>query len=103
MLTPSSIASLALLATLAPRGAEDPEIHWKGGSFRLNQPPDEVGENARSAAREWAAWAAKFGYRLDLDARAGLLLITPAGTGAIERRLQVIDSVEAWFEKLLPR
>src|SRR5262249_33088258 len=54
-------------------------------------------------AREWAAWAAKFGYRLDLDARAGLLLITPAGTGAIERRLQVIDSVEAWFEKLLPR
>lgn len=99
--TALSLVLLAALAALA--GAEEKvPITWLQKKFTPEALPKELGEGPRQAIAAWQAWAAKLGYRFDLDAAARVMLVTPRDNSRGEARMKVIARTVAWFDALLP-
>jgi hypothetical protein len=101
----SPVGRLPLLATFVLLGAggsgDKVQVAWKGQTFDAAAPPAELGESPRSAVAEWAAWSQKAGYRMELDAGARALVLTPE-KGKPEGALALVAFAESWFDGLLP-
>jgi hypothetical protein len=97
------LAALAiLLAGGVARGEDKVPIAWQGKRFDIASLPVDLGEASRVAVAEWEPWAKKAGYRMDLDARGRVLVLTPSSTSRAEKMMPLVTRAEAWFDELLP-
>jgi hypothetical protein len=98
-----ALVAAALLATAALARAQDRvEVAWHGKTFPASSPPAELGEAPKSAIAEWKEWAAKAGYRMELDAAGRVLLLQAEKGSHTASAMTVVGRAEAWFDETLP-
>lgn len=95
-----SLSFVLLIGGLARPGDEIP-MSWDGRRFTSAQLPEGFPDRARDTVELWKPWAAKAGYRFDLDPDARLLLATRRTGGKGEAQLRIVLRAERWFDDLL--
>lgn len=99
MRPPSCLLSLALCAPLAWAGDE---VTWRGKTHPIDALPAELEAPARQAVLDWRPWIKQLAYRMDLNDKARVLVISPADGGTPEHALALVDRTVALFEQSLP-
>ena len=98
---------VALLALAPGSGAAAQQkvpagLYWRGELHPLDRLPAGLESGARAAVLAFGSWAAERSYRLDLEERQRVLLISPAEGARLERLLELEQGTLALFEELLP-
>ncbi|MAB79128.1 MAG: hypothetical protein CMJ89_07215 [Planctomycetes bacterium] len=93
----SLLACLTALSTVV--GAGDLTLRWKGKNHSPADLPENFPEAARASVLFWAPWCEAHGYRMDLEERARVLLITPSDNPARKRQMRLVERVVELFEK----
>jgi len=96
------LLAAALLSLSAVPAAAEASITWRGKRLKLAQLPGELeGATARAIAL-WEPWAAKQGYKIDVDDAARLVILTPRTSSRANKARSLSAKCEEWFEALLP-
>jgi hypothetical protein len=93
---------LAALALLLGPFLGDDAAHWGERSLRLDALPADLPPGARAALEAWHAFALEHEYRLDLDPRGRVLLVTRRSNERVPAQLELAAQVIELFDRELP-
>ena len=97
------MGTLALVALLAlSAGGDAAPIHWGERTLKIDALPADCPESARGALEAWHGWSTDYGYRLDLDKGARILLVSRRSNDRADQQLELGASVIARFDQELP-
>ena len=94
----TSLALLLLCANATAQAPKPGSLSYRGKVYDAASLPAELGPLVRKAVETWVPWAAKHGYRLDLDPTRRVLLLSnrddvDAPMGLVIKTLALFDSL----------
>ncbi|MEM7310136.1 MAG: hypothetical protein AAF682_25900 [Planctomycetota bacterium] len=97
-----ALAAVAWQSPAAALGKGDTELEWKGKTTALDELPEALEGDARTALAEWGPWAEERGYSLALSDDQRVLFLHELKGRTLKKRLATIEDTLAFADRLLP-
>jgi hypothetical protein len=100
LLLAAALSHAATPLAHAPGAGGDAILHWQRDRYALAELPAGLPRTTRSALESYGPWAAENGYKLHLNERGDVVLLSRA-TKRPKRELGLIEKTDAYLDLLL--